>query len=487
MKRVNLKKSILVVLMVMMVSLLSLTSYASEEVKETKVTVSEQEERQDSEERSIQEIEKEMKSGIVGIGDTEEEEEEKKPSIFDFKLEDKETVDEKLEESEIGTNLVEVFKGIGKTILYVIIGGIAILIALIVLIVALVKNAKKPKKQKVEKVKPVKEAKTTQEKVAQKVEEPQTEVPYQQEQYEVYAKEDNEKFDKEFEKAEASAYKTLEANGYELPNDEDDDFDMNTVGTVTPIETEPEILTSPVEEDESELTPEDKLNKFVKRIETKREVQQKLFDEALPNANKKEKIETEDVVIAPVVEEKEESLLGFDYEEEKEEVVEPVEEKKEEVIEPVEEKKEESLLGFDYEEEKKEEVVEPKKEEAKIEEPVASAVEEKEAVSFSRPTKTSSSRKTNRFSFVELPEDGAEEKKEETKPSTIGFKRKGTTKKVEEPKEEPKEEPVAPVEEPAAKEEVAETPANPAEEIDFFAEMEANMKKSKEEREKNKK
>ena len=195
-----------------------------------------------------------------------------------------------------------------------------------------------------------------------------------------------------FEKEEVSAYKTLEENGYDLTSD--DEFDMINVGVATPIETEPE-------EDESNLSPEDKLNKFVKRIETKREVQQKLFDEALPNSSKKEveieKVEIEEVEIPeikeeinPVVEEKEESLLGFDYEEETEEP-----------IAPVVEEKEESLLGFDYEEEKVEE--------PKVEEPVAPVVPEEkkneEAKGFSIGNVANTSRKTNRFSFIEIPED----------------------------------------------------------------------------------
>ena len=79
----------------------------------------------------------------------------------------------------------------------------------------------------------------------------------------------------------------------------------------------------------------------------------------------------------------------------------------------------------------------------------------------------------NAFDFVA-------QKKEEGKPAKIGFTRKGTSKKVAEPKEEVKEEVVPVVEEKEEKKEEKKV-----EEIDFFAEMEANMKKSKEEREKN--
>ena len=93
------------------------------------------------------------------------------------------------------------------------------------------------------------------------------EVPYKQEHYEVYAKEDKEKFDKEYEKAEVSEYKNLEEN--DLIQD-DEEFNMNNVGVATPIE-----------ETEESLSTEAKLDKFVQRIESKKEIQQKLFDDAL--------------------------------------------------------------------------------------------------------------------------------------------------------------------------------------------------------------
>lgn len=459
MKRISLKRSILVVLMIMMLGLVSLPCYATEELKETKTTVKAEDE--DSETKSLEEIKKEMKKGIVGYGTNkdDEEEESKKGGIFDFKVEKDDVIEEKLEESVGSAVIVEWFIGLGKVVIGLVVAGLAVLIGIICLVVYYVKQSKKTKTK-------TKAVKQTKKDVVEK-----EEVPYKAEDYEVYAKEDAENFDKVFEKEEVSAYKTLEENGYDLTSD-DDEFDMINVGVATPIETEPE-------EDESNLSPEDKLNKFVKRIETKREVQQKLFDEALPNSSKKEveieKVEIEEVEIPeikeeinPVVEEKEESLLGFDYEEETEEP-----------IAPVVEEKEESLLGFDYEEEKVEE--------PKVEEPVAPVVPEEkkneEAKGFSRGNVANTSRKTNRFSFIEIPEEGAEEeKKEEGKPAKIGFTRKGTSKKVAEPKEEVKEEVVPVVEEKEEKKEEKKV-----EEIDFFAEMEANMKKSKEEREKNKK
>lgn len=456
MKRISLKRSILVVLMIMMLGLVSLPCYATEELKETKTTVKAEDE--DSETKSLEEIKKEMKKGIVGYGTNkdDEEEESKKGGIFDFKVEKDDVIEEKLEESVGSAVIVEWFTNLGKVVIGIVVAGLAVLIGIICLVVYYVKQPKKTK---------TKAVKQTKKDVVEK-----EEVPYKAEDYEVYAKEDAENFDKVFEKEEVSAYKTLEENGYDLTSD--DEFDMINVGVATPIETEPE-------EDESNLSPEDKLNKFVKRIETKREVQQKLFDEALPNSSKKEveieKVEIEEVEIPeikeeiiPVVEEKEESLLGFDYEEETEEP-----------IAPVVEEKEESLLGFDYEEEKVEE--------PKVEEPVAPVVPEEkkneEAKGFSIGNVANTSRKTNRFSFIEIPEEGAEEeKKEEGKPAKIGFTRKGTSKKVAEPKEEVKEEVVPVVEEKEKKKEEKKV-----EEIDFFAEMEANMKKSKEEREKNKK
>lgn len=466
MKKVNLKKCIFIIFVIMMIALSTITNYATEDVKETKasITAEEVETKSTSTSKTTDELAEEMKKGIVGNGSSKEDKEDEKVEEKDDSKEESVAGEESI--ATIFSNLE--LKSWVKPALIIV--GIAIGLIIVLVVVSSASNNKQSKPKK---VKPAKQEARKQE-----------EVEYKQEEYEVYAKEENEVFDKNYEKAEASAYKTLEENGFELPNREEDDFEediMNSPSTVVaPVEND---LLPEEQVEEKELTQEDKLNGFIKRIENKRDVQQGLFEEALPNANRK--VEEKE----PEVEE-EESLLGFSYDDEPEKVS------------NVEEDDNESLLGKFEEEvlevkEKPVVVDEPvidilAEAEAPVEEPkvvekeedILPKVEETKQAGFASRGSVSSNKKSNRFSFIEpIPEgsEGAEIKLEE-KPQEIGFKRKRTAKKeTEEVKEE-----VATAKDEKVEEKVEEKKVDSTE-IDFFAEMEANMKKNQEEREKNKK